>query len=528
MIKMEITENHFWYGILAIIIVSFLLINLNVTLTTPIVFGDEGFYASRGEWILNHLEIPKYYLIQSQSDAYRAFFLRPPLYIFLVSSMFAGGEIFVKALNPIIGTLGCLVVFFLGKRMYSLKAGVLSALFLSIIPSFITYSVLLYVEVFAVLLSSLSILFIYRGFKEKRKLFFVLAGILSGFAAITDVGSLVLPAVFLLILLLYKKNWLKNFLLLLVAFLIVLTPVYLIHNFLVLGNPGMPFIENYFPKQEILKQLPNLSVGKMLSPTEVGLGTGATILNMGLLNFIQFAYALVPFIFAVIGFSYLIMRRNKKDWTILIWFFVLGGILFYVSRGATAESAARNMLYITVPFAMMAGLASDRIYNFLKGYGENTGKIIAIIFIFMLVLFGIFSTHAKAESLRPIKEFSSAFFKGCDWIRRNTPKDSLLLTLWQHRAEYACKRDSIYAGDPGGKEILLSGNDTSYEIMKTHGVDYIYIQKFSIRPGKEKESYPWVFVKYIQNSDHFKKVYEYPDNCMSTNEQDCVVVYKVL
>jgi len=525
---MKITENHFWYGILTLIIISFLLINLNVTLTTPIVFGDEGFYASRGEWILNHLEIPKYYHIQSHSEAYRAFFLRPPLYIFLVSSMFTGGEIFVKALNPIIGVLGCLVVFFLGKRFYSLKVGVLSALFLSIIPSFITYSVLLYVEVFAVLLSSLSVLFIYRGFKEKRNLFFVLAGILAGFAAITDIGSIALPVVFLLFFLLYKKKWLKTFLLLLVAFLITISPVYIIHNYLLLGNPGIPLTENYFPSQEILKKLPNLSVGKMLSPTEVGQGTGATILNMGLLNYIQFAYALTPFIFAIIGLSYLIMRRNKKDWTVLTWFFILGGILFYASRGTTAESAARNMLYITAPFAIMAGLSSERIYKFLKSYGENTGKIIAILFVFMLVLFGVFSIHTKAESLRPIKEFSPAFFKGCDWIRRNTPEGSLLLTLWQHRAEYACKRDTIYASDPGGNEILLSGNDTSYEIMKTHGVDYIYIQKFSIKPGREKESYPWVFVKYIKNSDHFEKVYEYPDNCMSTNEQDCVVVYKVL
>jgi len=526
---MKITENHFWYGILFLVLITSFLINLNITLTTPIVFGDEGFYASRGEWILHHLEIPKYYHIQGHSEAYRSFFLRPPLYLFLVSSMFAiGGEILVKALNPLIGLLCGLTIFLLGKKIYSLKVGVLSTLFLSIIPSFITYSILLYVEIFAVLLTSMSILFIYKGFVEGKKIFFILSGILAGFAGITELGSLLIPIVFLLIFYIYKKNLVKNFSITLFAFLIILTPVYMIHNFLILGNPGIPIVSNYFPTQEILKELPNLEIGKLLTPTEVGIGTGATILNMGLLNYIQFAYALVPFIFVLIGFSYLILRRKRKDLTVLIWLVVFGGILFYITRGGRAEDAARNMLYITAPLAIMAGYGSYKIYNFLKKYGKSAGMVFAILFIFILFVFGVFSIYTKAESLRPVKQFSSAFFKGCDWIRRNTPEDSLLLTLWGHRAEYACKRDAIYVGAPGGTEMILSGNDTSYEIMKKHGVDYIYIQKFSIRPGKEKESYPWVFVKYVENSEHFEKAYEYPENCMNTNEQDCVVVYKVL
>ncbi|MCD6478159.1 MAG: glycosyltransferase family 39 protein [Candidatus Aenigmarchaeota archaeon] len=527
---MEMRENHFWYGVLVFVLLTSLIINLNLTLTTPTVFGDEGFYMSRGEWISQHLTIPKYYYIHIPSPkAYRPYFLRPPFYMFLLASIFPiGGELLVKTLNPIISMLVCLVAFFIGKRLYSVRVGVLGAFSLALIPSFITYSTLFYPEVFGTLLSLSSILFTYRGIRENRKLLILLGGTMAGLGGITEVGSLALPVLFFFIFLLYKRNWLKNFTLSLIAFLIMLTPVYGIHNYLMFGNPGLPIINRYFPSYDLLQKLPNYSVGKIVSPVEMGIGTGATIFNMGLLNYIQFAYGLVTFIFFSIGFSYLLLKRNKKNITVLLWLLVWGFILFYVTRSGRAEDAARNMIYTTVPFGLMSGIGIERTYKFLKGYGKDAGKVIALLFIFIIVIFGIFSIHTKAESLRPVKQFSSAFFKGCDWIRRNTPEDSLMLTLWQHRAEYACKRDTIYVSEPGGKDMVFLGNDTSYKIMKKMGVNYIYIQKFSIRPGKESESYPWIFVKYIRSSDHFKKVYEYPDNCMNTNEQDCVIVYKVL
>ncbi|MCD6367945.1 MAG: glycosyltransferase family 39 protein [Candidatus Aenigmarchaeota archaeon] len=530
---MKITERHFWYGVLFTVLIISLIINLNVTLKEPLVFGDEGWWASKGEWILHHLTIPKYNRVFSPSPAFKSFFLEQPLLMFLLSSCFAiGGETLVKAINPILGTLLALVTFLFVRRVYSLRAAVLSAVFLSMIPSFITYEVLLYAEVFAILLATTSIYLLYRAMKEddRRYLFLILSGILSGMAAITEVSSVAMPIVFLGLLLLYRKGWLKNFLITTIVFIIVITPLYGIHNYLMLGNPGLPkedLIGN-FPREKVLKKIPELDVGAPKSPQELGIGTGATILKMGIINYIQFAYGLGVFIFASIGLSYLLYKRNRKNLMIMYWFFIILVLTFYANAGGRAEDAARNMLYTVVPFAIIAGIGAEKIYEFLKGYGESSGKVVAVIFVFILLCFSLFSIHAKAESLRPIKEFSPAFFKGCDWIRRNTPSDALLVNLWGHRAEYACKRDSVYWNAPGGDTMLLVGNDTSYQIMKDLGVDYVYIQKFSISPGKERVSYPWVFVKYVRNSNHFKKVYEYPENCMSSNIQDCVVVYKVL
>lgn len=529
---MNITEKHFWYSILFLTLVISLAINLNVAINTPIVFGDEGFYASRGEWVLDNLQIPKYYHIQSESEAYREFFLRPPELIFLVSSFFfLGGETLVKALGPIVNLILSLVIFLFVGKAYSYKTGVASVIFFSMIPSAITYTIFLYSEILAVLFVASAILFFYRGLTEekRKKLFFVLGGILSGFALLTEIGSILLPLVFLSMFLIYRENWIKRFLLVLLIFIILIIPYYGIHNYYLLGNPGFQTerIGLDFPSRDILKDFKTSNDFELKGVTESAIGTGATIMNMGLLNYIQFAYALAPFIFAVIGASYMFMERKKENTLVLMLFFLFFFVALLVSTGRS-EDAARAMLYTTVPLSIMAGVSVERIIKSIKSQDENFIKIVSIILVFIIFLFAMTSISAKTESLRPIKEFSPAFFEGCNWIRRNTPENSLLVTLWQHRAEYACKRDCIFTGAPGGAEMMLSGNERTYEIMKLHGADYVYIQKFSMSPGNEEESYPWVFVKYIRDSENFEKVHEYPENCMVSNIQDCVVIYKVL
>jgi hypothetical protein len=155
--------------------------------------------------------------------------------------------------------------------------------------------------------------------------------------------------------------------------------------------------------------------------------------------------------------------------------------------------------------------------------------MLAIIFLVVILSWSFYSASTKAESLRPQKQFSEAFFEGCDWIRKNTPKDSLIYTLWGHRAYYHCKRDPIGNNKPGINDALLLQNESAYDIFKRHGVDYLYIQKFSIKQGQEKVSYPLDFIRYIETSPHYRKVYQYPQNCLyNQNIADCVAVYKMV
>ncbi len=534
-------ENKFWLSILIIVIFASLIINLSVTLTTPTVFGDEGFYASRAQWIWENKQVPTIYHVQSQSEAFKNYFIRPPFMLTLLASIFGiGGEILVKGFLPFVSLATALLVFLFVKKMYSKEAGVVSTVFLIAIPSFITYTILLYVEAVSVFLITASLYFLYSGLTDNKKKFIILSGACAGVAALTDVGSFIMPAIYFLILLLYKINifdFIKKFITIFIVFLIVITPWYFIHNYSLAGTVGIPLAERIpilsnFAKGSsmvITKDIENINGNTegFKSPTEIGGGTSDTILKVGFINYIEFAYSQFIIFFSFIGLIYVLLNRGKKEILILIWLFVLLIVNYYLTANGRAEDAARALLATTVPISILAGLSVEKIYSEVKSL-HSLGKYIAVVVVIMLILLSINSSNLKAQSLKPIKQFSTSFFQACDWIKQNTEQGSLLVTLWQHRAEYACKRDTLWISDPGIGQAILAHDNRTYAIFKAHGADYIFIQKFSISQGNEGESYPLDFVKYLSETPSYQLVYETTAGCLGSTIGDCSMVYKTL
>ena len=524
---MEIKEKHFWYGLLILILIVSFTINFRVATSTPIIFGDEGYFASRGEWVLKNLEIPKYTNdIYSENKLFHTFDLDIPFMIFLVSSFSIGGELLVKILDPILTIITSLIVFLFARKFYSGKTGILSLFFFLILPCVITYTIFLYGDMILVLFMLSSLYFLLRSVKEDSKKYLVIAGIFGGFSILTKETGLLIILPYIITFLFHKKDWLKRFVMLFLILLAFATPLHGFHNFILLGNPGIFMIENYFPIEWHSSEIKILE-GENLQLQQSG--TYAGIFQYGVLNYIEFSYGLGVFVFIVIGISLLFYRKNKNDVLVLIWVIILFTIIFY--RNGTegkVESLSRWLLPLMPFFAIYGALATEKIYDFLKGYGENIGKIIGILFIFMIVIFGLFSANTKAASLEPIKKWSPAFINGCDWIRRNTPEDSKIVSIWVHHGMYQCKRDFHWVFLPNKDVIVTYSNDTSYDLLKENDMKYIYLQKFSIAFEKTAEVYPVEFVRYIENSDKFEKVYEYPENCMTSQENDCVVVYKIL
>ena len=522
---MEVKEKHFWYGLLILILIVSFVINFRVATSTPIIFGDEGYFASRGEWILKNLEIPKYFHIYSNNQLFNYFDLEIQSIVFLVSSLFIGGEFFVKTLDPILSILTGLMTFLLARKIYSNKTSILSLFFFLILPCVITYTIFLYGDMLFTLFTVSSLYFLIRSIKEDSRKYLVFSGIFGGFAVFTKETGFLIFLVYLITFLFYRKNWLKRFSILILITSIIIIPWYGIHNYILLGNPGIPVIENYFPLSYVSPEIEILDTDVI--PLQES-GTYAGIFQYGVLNYIQFSYGLGAFVFIVLGLSFLLYEKNKDDLLILFWITILFSFIFYYNGTGKVESLSRWLLPVMPLFAICGGLATEKIYDFLKSYGENIGKVIGILFIFMIVIFGLFSANVKVSDLEPIKKWSPAFINGCNWIRRNTPEDSRIVNIWEHHAMYQCKRDSFWTEMPNKYTIVLSANDTTYELLKEYGMNYIYIQKFSIAFEKTAEVYPVEFVRYIENSDKFEKVYEYPENCMTSQENDCVVVYKIL
>ena len=59
--------------------------------------------------------------------------------------------------------------------------------------------------------------------------------------------------------------------------------------------------------------------------------------------------------------------------------------------------------------------------------------------------------------------------------------------------------------------IVFDGDPDAYEHLKLHGIDYVYIQKFSISFGRNWPNYPVSFVNYLRNSPNYENVYENND-----------------
>lgn len=524
---MNIKERHVWIFFLILIILASFFINFNVATPTPIIFGDEGYYASRGLWVLENLEIPKYWNVYSEDILFRYFWLDVPLSILTISSFFSiGGEILVKSMNPILSILTGIMTFLLAKKMYSGKTGVLGMFFFLVLPCIITYTVFLYADMLLTLLMVSSLFFLLKAVKEDSGKYLVFSGIFGGLASLTKETGLLIVLLYLIVFLYYRKDWIKKFGVLVLMFLVFMAPWYGLHHYVLLGNPGLPVIENYFPKNWYSPEIE--VIGEQTLEIHQS-GTYAGIFQYGILNYVQFSYGLGMFVFMILGISCMLYRKEKVDLLILSWTFVLFLIIAYYTGGeGKVEALSRWLLPVMPFFAISAGIATEKIYSFLKEYGSNAGKLIAIFFIFVVIVFGLFSANTKAASLKPIKTWSPAFVKGCEWIRINTPEDSDILSIWVHHGMYQCRRDFYWVYLPNKDQIVLYANDTSHELLKDDSIEYVYFQKFSISFEKSAEVYPVEFVEYVKNSDKFEKVYEYPENCMISQGNDCVVVYKIL
>ena len=209
-----------------------------------------------------------------------------------------------------------------------------------------------------------------------------------------------------------------------------------------------------------------------------------------------------------------------------MWLAIFLVVNYYLTSGGRAEDSSRALIVTAIPLSILAGVAAEKIQSGIKT--NKTGKYVAILFILLLLTWSVYTTNTKAQSLKPIKQFSQSFFQGCDWIKQNAEEGALIVTLWQHRAEYACKRDTLWVSDPWIDKAVLAKDRRTTEIFKLHGADYIFIQKFSIKQGNEGESYPLDFVNYITNSSDYKIVYETEPNCLSKGVADCSLVYKIL
>jgi len=489
-----------------------------VSLASPIIFGDEGYYASNSKWISENHIIPEFYPYNQNSIIKNRFDIIPIFFLFEIFGFYFG-ETGAKLIIPIFSVLSALVIYSIMKKLKNKIAGFFSAIVLLMTPAFVTYGVMGYTDTLLLLLSLLTINFIIKAFEDKMKVDILMSGIFLGFTILTKKSApfLIVFTILYGLTKIKNKNTIKKTISIFLIMLLVMAP-WIIRNIILYSDPclGDLAFNQDNNCNEILEQEPEKIEGLEFEGRNLGGGTEGNLLSFGLLNYARFAHGWTILILFMIGLSYVIIKNNNiSQISIITLLSTTPLILFSTQR---AEDTARYLLPMNISIAIIVGLISYELYNFGKKYNKYLGYLIAILIIFSLGIYG----QEKIEMMKIVKQFSPGFIEGCKWVRENTPKDSVLISPYFHHTRYQCDRTVAIAGDE--EEIYLTFNKTSYEHMKLNGINYIVVMLNLVTEQKIIEAYSIDFITYIDSSSDFKKVYD------NSNEygNSGIMVYEVL
>lgn len=485
-------------------------LELSLTFNSPIAFGDEALHTSISRWIGTHIDYP-IYMPQIGTNIFKVGFFRSPLFNILQGSfyfLFGFNETIAKFLVPFIAILTSLTVYLLVNKLYSQDVAIISSIVTMTIPSFVTYSVLLYSDVLLTYFFAISILSTFLALKTNRRKYLFLGGITAGLSILADAsGFIVIPFyAFAFLYHLFKK---RNF----VQTIEFWSPAILV--FLIIVAPY--FIRNEVYYKTPVCQFPGFlnSVGCNLTPTvstqyqfEGVLSASQNIefLSSGIINYLNFAYGivfLVPlFLFA--GIILALYRREETD-VLLILALIAFVLIFYQSFKGRTEDMARNLVASTPLVALLAALYLNQIGDFLKKYSKH---LIWIVLFFVLAI-SFFNARDKINSLISVKQFIPSFFEACKWVQQNLPENATLMSFNTAPTVYNCNRQAQW-DFPDSADVILSQNVTlAKEKLRENGFTYIFVQKFSITPQKISGGYWSGFVDMLsQNPIDFKVVFE--------------------
>ena len=515
-----------------VILVGFLLLaltlELQVTLKSPIAFGDEGFHTRMSQYMAENKEYPVYNPIETTNLEKRGF-TRPPLWELLESGIYSVvgfSEIIVKLLTPFIASvLTGLATYILVKKIYDEKVGIIASLITITFPAVVTYAVLFYVDILFTLYFALFAFSLILGIKNEDRKYLILSGLFGALAFLTKIVGvflfMALALVFIYGLIKVKKDFrklLKIYSLPLIVAVILVAP-FLVRNLVYYETPlcTAPLDAS---KCDVSSYTPKYYFSKVIE--EVGTNVG--FLQFGIADYIRFAYGNIWFVgISLIGGIFLLWKKYQTNVLMGILTLVLL-ILFARLFDARTEDVARWTLGWSPIIATIIALYFSEVYSFLVKYNKYLGIVVILVVLF----FGYTSLTQKLNIMSQVKQFSPLFFKACDWGRENLPQDALITTVWGHHTTYNCQRTVA----PNLADFQLS-NDVGFirEVAKDNGITHIFVQKFSIRNDPLQEGYTIDFVRLLENNpNEFKKVYENGldlQQCLQQGGCDGNIIYEI-
>jgi 4-amino-4-deoxy-L-arabinose transferase-like glycosyltransferase len=488
-----------------------------VSLTSPVIFGDEGFYAATGRWLARTGDYPAFDPHMSTPVAF-TLLRKEPVWIMMNSGLWLiGQEMALRAIFPFVSGLAGLLLYLLLRNFGQPLAGLVAAASLMMMPGFVTYGVLDYVEIFNIVLIMLAAnlaLWASKGHALGR---WALVGAICGLAALTDAtGSIAIVLAGLIALV--QRAPRISLAALVVAGLLVMTP-WLARNMILYGGTCIQSVPIGSCEQKVADNFiaSEIKVDSGLVPV----GTQVSISKMGWLSYLDFAIGLPAFILLVFGT--LTLRGAGRARTVLgIWLVLF--VLLTVQQaywGGRAEDIPRYTLFGFPAIAAAIGGFAASAHMFLGRY--NRWLALAAVVLMLVMLWP--TASEKLNTMKQVKAFAPGFFVGCNWVRANLPADVRIFCLYQHHMSYLCDRRGFSNGEvPDGQDIQFTNNDTSWQHLRQHATDYVFVPQFTVNQQAYSDATSVAWLNYMETSPHFKKVY---DNTAQYGTSG-VRIYKVL
>ena len=517
-ISIEIKSLFSWI-LLGVLLVA-LVAELQISFSTPIAFGDEGFYAHLSRWIAENKEYPVW--VPFYGTDLIKWGNSKPLFLTLAESgfflIFGYSDLFLKFLYPFIGFLTAISTYLLAKKLFSEKIGFFAAILIVTVSSIITYSIIFYVEIFSAFMFITGGLLLILHATTKRMRYLILAGVFLGLGLLTKLPNYA-SGLFFVMALLYEvlesrkitKDIIKRYgIILLIAAIIVLP--FFIRTYV---NYNVFSCDVTFGQPNICTTTYSYTPIKTSEGRADSGGTSSSLISYGILQYLDFSIGTVWFIplLFLCGLVLMLAKRSKIE--ILLILLLLSVIpVFYKTLTSRVEETSRFTIIAVPVIAIICGSYLEKITDFAKRYRRELEiAVIAIVIFIAFLNFGIpgigqaLGYSGKLSSLTGVKEFPASFFETCNWAKQNVAKDARLLSLHTHPTVYNCERAAFWE-TPDRLDILSGNLSVSLARLKINGYTHIFVQMFSVSSGFLDVSYPSDFVQMLdQNPQNFKKVF---------------------
>ena len=431
-------DKNFYKKLTLILIIFAILLRFTLALVHS-VSGDACWQLSASRFLSENKKFPLFEPLGRQEP-----FWAPPFFHIMAAFLYSifgifgqnAGELGMKMLSPLFGSLTLVFIYLINKKLFDEKITFYSMLFTAFVPISIDYNVFSYIDgtvAFFVVLS------IYFALNDKH----IKSSVAAGLAALTKYnGIFVLP---LLIYIACKNTKSKKVLIKKLA-VIILVPIliaspWLIRNYIDFGNPFWPFFNFVFNASgtDAFENLQTFNAASIFNVNSIifsylaifGVPDG-NYQNIFFFNIphikLLFALWLLATLFFILPLAGSFSPKNRpKTMFLAAWILsFLAVLVLYI--GNAGWTATRFFLPAIPALGMLYGIGMEKI-NFKSKLMNN----LFYLFIFLIVAGFIFSETTKI--FLASKEWSR-YKQDFEWIKANTNKNDLLIPGDQCLAYY--------------------------------------------------------------------------------------------